>query len=69
MTTCLQKYVIHHHYCICKVQRRPYPDRYKKDVGVILLLIPNTGLGEPTREISNAQLAHVKDDIQILHAV
>lgn len=26
----------------------------KKDVGVILLLIPNTGLGVPSREISNA---------------
>ncbi len=26
----------------------------KKDVGVILQLIPNTGLGVPSREISNA---------------
>ena len=33
----------------------PYPNGYKKDVGVILLLIPNTGLGVPSREISNAE--------------
>ena len=26
----------------------------KKDVGVLLLLIPNAGLGEPIRRISNA---------------
>ena len=33
---------------------RPNPNRYKKDVGVILLLTPLSGLGEPTRKISNA---------------
>ena len=42
----------------------PIRTNTKKDVGVLLLLTSNTGLGEPTREISNAQLAHVKDDMQ-----